>query len=52
MTILTAGLLDLANSAITLSGWVYNVCWITLGNMIGGILFVAYPYVKIAKRLR
>ena len=51
MTVFTAGLLDSTNSAITISGWFYNLFWVTLGNMIGGILFVAYPYVKMAQKL-
>lgn len=51
MTVLTAGLLDSTSSAITISGWFYNLFWVTLGNMIGGILFVAYPYVKMAQKL-
>ena len=44
MTQLTAALLDPAGQAVSLGGYVYNLLTVTLGNMIGGILFVAVPY--------
>ena len=44
MTVLTYGLLRPAGQALTLGGWFYNLILVTLGNMVGGILFVAGPY--------
>ncbi len=44
MTMLTAGLFGPANPAVTLGGYFYNILVVSLGNMIGGILFVAVPY--------
>ena len=38
-------LLDSAgNTAITLTGYCYNLILVTLGNMIGGALLVGVPY--------
>lgn len=44
MTLLTSALLNPAGQAVSLGGWCYNLLVVTLGNMIGGILFVAAPY--------
>lgn len=50
MTLLTVGLLEPSTYAVTLGGFAYNLLVVTLGNMIGGILFVAVPYCIIAKQ--
>lgn len=44
MTLLTISLLEPAGQAVSLGGYFYNLFTVTLGNMIGGILFVAVPY--------
>lgn len=44
MTLLTISLLNPAGQAVSLAGWFYNLGLVTLGNMIGGIFFVAVPY--------
>ena len=45
MTVLSVALLDSAgNTAITLTGYCYNLILVTLGNMIGGALLVGVPY--------
>lgn len=44
MTQLTVALLAPSGQAVSLTGYVYNLLTVTLGNMIGGILFVAVPY--------
>ena len=44
MTVLTYGLLRPAGQALTIGGWFYNLILVTLGNMVGGIVFVAFPY--------
>ncbi len=49
MTTLTAALLNPCGQAVTLGGWVYNLIIVTLGNMVGGILFVAVPYFLASK---
>lgn len=50
MTLLTIGLLEPYNAAISMSGYVYNLSVVTLGNMIGGIVFVAIPYYLISRK--
>lgn len=51
MTLLTVSLLAPAGgAAVSLSGEVYNLLLVTLGNMIGGIACVALPYLRIGKR--
>lgn len=44
MTLLTVSLLDPAGQAFTVGGWFYNLLFVTIGNMIGGIFLVAVPY--------
>jgi len=51
MTLLTVSLLSpAANAAVSLGGWAYNIGLSTIGNMIGGIFFVALPYAAISKQ--
>jgi len=51
MTLLTVSLLSPAvGAAVSLGGWLYNIALSTLGNMIGGIVFVALPYSVISKQ--
>jgi nitrite transporter NirC len=51
MTLLTVSLLSPASgAAVSLGGWVYNIALSTIGNMIGGIVFVALPYSVISKQ--
>jgi nitrite transporter NirC len=49
MTFLSIGLMNPHEAAVNLGGFFYNLGIVTLGNMIGGILFVAVPYYLIAK---
>ena len=44
MTLFSAAVLDPAGIAVSVSGAAYNLLWVTIGNMIGGILFVSVPY--------
>ena len=44
MTLLTISLLNPAGQAVSVAGWFYNLGLVTLGNMLGGIFFVAVPY--------
>ncbi len=50
MTFLTIGLLNPNGvTGIAMSGFLYNLAIVTIGNMIGGIVCVALPYFLIAK---
>lgn len=49
MTFLTIGLLNPQGAAISLGGSIYNLAVVTLGNMVGGIVFVALPYYIISR---
>lgn len=49
MTLLTISLLSPCGEAVTLAGWAYNLLVTTLGNMAGGILFVALPYFAVSR---
>jgi len=51
MTLLTVSLLaPAAGAAVSLGGWVYNIALSTVGNIIGGIVFVALPYSVISRQ--
>lgn len=49
MTFLTLGLLNPMDAAVSLGGLVYNLGIVTVGNMVGGIIFVALPYHLISR---
>ena len=49
MSILGVGLLNPGEQLITVSGYVHNLVFVTIGNMIGGVCFVALPYHFIAR---
>lgn len=48
MTLLSLDILQPVSS-ISISGYFYNILTASLGNMIGGIFFVALPYVIVGK---
>jgi nitrite transporter NirC len=50
MSLLTISLFAPPHLAISISGYFYNILTSTLGNMAGGIFFVALPYYLIAKK--
>ena len=50
MTLLTIGLLSPGTAAVSIKGYIYNIGVVTLGNMIGGIFFVAIPYYLISRK--
>ncbi len=50
MTVLTIGIANPLGLDITLAGYFYNIIVVTLGNMVGGIFFVALPYYLISKK--
>lgn len=49
MTFLSIGLMNPQGAAVSLGGFFYNLGIVTLGNMVGGILFVAVPYYLISR---
>ena len=49
MTFMTIGLLNPNGAAVSIGGFFYNLAIVTLGNMVGGILFVAVPYYLISR---
>lgn len=44
MTTLTLGLFRGHGFDITLMGYLYNIFWVTIGNIIAGVIFIALPY--------
>lgn len=49
-TLLTIGLLSPAGAAVNIGGYAYNIIMVTLGNMVGGIVFMAIPYYIISRK--
>ena len=52
MSLLTIGLLAPNGADVSVVGYIYNIGVVTLGNMIGGILFMAVPYYIISKKVK
>lgn len=50
MTLLAIALLSPFGAAVSLGGFAYNLATVSLGNLVGGILFVAVPYFFIARK--
>lgn len=50
MTLFTSALWLDTTGTVTLSGYVYNLFFVTLGNMVGAILGLAIPYGMIATK--
>jgi nitrite transporter NirC len=51
MTLLTVSLLaPAAGAAVSWGGWIYNIALATLGNIIGGVCFMAFPYLLISRK--
>lgn len=48
MSLLTIGYI-VPYGSVTLGGILYNLFFVTLGNIVGGVLFVAVPYYLISK---
>lgn len=49
MTILTLGLINPMGMEISFGGALYNLSLATLGNMVGGVFFLALPYLIASK---
>ena len=50
MGFLTMGLLLPHDAAVTIAGWFHNIAWVSLGNFVGGVLFVGLPYYFITDK--
>ncbi|WP_252225547.1 formate/nitrite transporter family protein [Clostridium sp. ZBS2] len=50
MTLLTVGLLSPGAADVSVMGYLYNIIVVTLGNIIGGAIFLAVPYYLISKK--
>lgn len=50
MTLLTIGLFNPGTANVSIIGYVYNIGIVTIGNMIGGAIFLALPYYIISKK--
>lgn len=50
MTLLTIGLLAPGAANVSIMGYAYNIGIVTVGNMIGGAIFLALPYYIISKK--
>ncbi|WMI80566.1 formate/nitrite transporter family protein [Anaerotignum sp. MB30-C6] len=50
MTLIAIGVLNPMGEAVRIGGYFYNLFFVTLGNMVGGIAFVAIPYIIAASQ--
>ena len=51
MSVMAVGLLNGAGvEDVSIAGYFHNLLWVTLGNIIGGSIFVALPYYLIQKK--
>ena len=37
-------------SSVTLSGFFHNLLWVSIGNYVGGVLFLGIPYFFISSK--
>ena len=51
MGILAVGLLHAGTQAVSIGGYFYNLLFSTIGNIIGGVFFVALPYYMISRNM-
>ncbi len=50
MTLMTVALLNPMDQAVSIGGYFYNLLIVTLGNIIGGVVFVALPYYAASRK--
>lgn len=50
MTLMTVALLNPAEQAVSIVGYFYNLLFVTIGNIIGGAVFVALPYYAASRK--
>ncbi|MGN0948408.1 formate/nitrite transporter family protein [Megasphaera sp.] len=44
MTVLTLGMLNPAGAAVSFGGYLYNLAFVTVGNIVGAVVFLSIPY--------
>jgi nitrite transporter NirC len=49
MSFLAMGLMLPHDASVSIIGYLYNLGWVSLGNFVGGVLFVGLPYYYITK---
>ncbi len=49
MTLLAIGLFSPGTAAVSVGGYIYNVLVVTLGNIVGAVIFLALPYFSISQ---
>lgn len=49
MTLFTTTLMNTYNSGVTIAQCLYNLLFVTLGNIVGGAICVALPYYSVSK---
>ena len=53
MSVMAVGLLNGAGvEGVSIAGYFHNLLWVTLGNVAGGALLVAFPYYIIQKEIK
>lgn len=52
MTLLSLALMGEPTNAITLSGMIHNLFWVTLGNITGGAIFMGFGYLQASTSSR
>ncbi|MCI1821987.1 MAG: formate/nitrite transporter family protein [Megasphaera sp.] len=52
MTLLTVSLLAPFNAAVSVSGYIYNLTFVTLGNIVGAVIFLSVPYGLMARETK
>lgn len=50
MSIVGVALINPAAADVTLGGYCNNLFWVTIGNILGGLAFVAWPYVLMVQK--
>ena len=50
MTLMTVALLNPMDQAVSIGGYFYNLILVTIGNIIGGAVFVALPYYAASRK--
>ena len=47
---MTVALLNPAEQSVSIGGYFYNLLFVTIGNIIGGAVFVALPYYVASRK--
>ena len=50
MTLMAVALMEPSGQAVTIGGYFWNLLFVTIGNVIGGVIFVALPYYLASRK--